>query len=164
MKSKASIAFACLAALLLFTAQALTLPRGSTDLGENFLRAMVILDLSGAQKADAARILQQERAGQKPDVERFRAAVLECVDLALADDPDEEALRESYRRAAEAGEEVLVKKAKMTAELRRVLSPEQRRLMADFREQVRKGVQDRVRTSQELIDIWVAAHAGSEAE
>ncbi|MEW5733954.1 MAG: hypothetical protein AB1921_03815 [Thermodesulfobacteriota bacterium] len=163
MKKKALIALGSLCVLVLLATQALTVPREifhGQDIRGNIVAALIALELSDSQKHDLAVILKRERAGQEKAVADLRAAVRQCAAEAFDKNMDPEKLREAYRRAAAAGEEVLVEKARMTAELRGVLTQEQEEVLKSYRVRIIAAIIKRYEDRQGLIDSWVDLHAG----
>jgi len=83
--------------------------------------------LSPEQRDQVRTIMQRHRAEGLADAsQRARDARRELRSLMRADAPDETAVREAYRRAAKAGEDVAVLRMKARAEVMSVLTPEQR--------------------------------------
>ena len=83
--------------------------------------------LTPEQREEVRTILERHRAeGLADAAQRARDARRELRQLLRQSQPDETALREAYRRAAKAGEDVAVLRSKARQEVFSVLTPEQR--------------------------------------
>jgi Spy/CpxP family protein refolding chaperone len=129
-----------------------------THLGEGLLRALIKLDLTDVQKHEAALILSRYREEGKSRRDALRKAFEELRGTTEADPLDEEAVRSAYKGVAAAGEEMAVHGAKLVAELKGILTPEQRASLEEMkaaRHQKRKG---RMESRTSFLDEWIDTH------
>lgn len=128
-------------------------------LGQGLLKALIRLDLTDAQKHEAALIFAKYRDEGKETREALRSAMEGLRAATDREAFDEDAVRASFKGVATAGEEMAVHAAKLIAELKGILTPEQK---ADFEEhkaarlEKRKGRGEN-RTS--FLDEWIEVHS-----
>jgi Spy/CpxP family protein refolding chaperone len=93
------------------------------------LKTIIQLDLSDSQKLKIMSIIEKyenERASLKESLREARKNLTRVLETEQA---DEDQIRSALRRAAPIREELFVKKVKMAAELKTVLTPEQFQLL-----------------------------------
>ena len=112
-------------------------------------RTIVRLNLSDAQKREVAKVLASHKEAARTAFERVRAS----------DAADEAAVRQAFRALAAAGEEAVVVKGRIMAEVRQKLTPEQLRIFREGRDVVAEKVRERVETARSLMQEWIDAHA-----
>jgi Spy/CpxP family protein refolding chaperone len=127
--------------------------------GEGLLKALIRLDLTDAQKHEAALILAKKRDEGKETREALRSAMEALRQATETDAFDEEAVRTAFKGVATAGEEMAVHVAKLVAELKGILTPDQKEALEGFkatRHEKRKGWREN-RTS--FLDEWIETHS-----
>ena len=127
--------------------------------GQGILRALLSLDLTDAQKHEAALILSKYRDEGKERRAALRTAMEELRGTTEADPFDEEAIRAAFQGVAGAGEEMAVHGAKLAAELRGILTPEQKESLEGHRAArhgKRKGQRENRTT---FLDEWIETHS-----
>jgi periplasmic protein CpxP/Spy len=127
--------------------------------GEGILRALLRLDLTDSQKHEAALILAKYRDEGQKKIDAVREAMEALRAASEADALDEDAIRKAFKGVAAAGEELAVHGARLRAELRGMLTPEQKvtleELKADRHER-RKGRRER---GASFLDEWIEMHS-----
>lgn len=83
------------------------------------------LNLSESQKEAVEAIIARYKDGEKSLVEDLRKARQQLFSVIFAEEFNEDNVRQTFQQASSSMEELVVLKAKMIAELRTVLSPEQ---------------------------------------
>ena len=127
--------------------------------GEGLLRALINLDLTESQEHEAALILSRYRDEGKERREALRKAFAELRVTSEADPFDEEAIRSAFKGVAAAGEEMAVHGAKLVAELKGILTPEQKASLEEHkaaRHEKRKG---RMENRTSFLDEWIDVHS-----
>jgi len=102
------------------------------------LKTMIQLDLSDSQKSKILSIIEKYENERESLKRRLREAREEFTGVLESETFNEGEVREALRRRAPIREELQVMSLKMTAELKTVLTPEQRQLFKELRAQ-RKG-------------------------
>jgi len=106
---------------------------GMTGPGLHGLKIMIQMDLSDAQKSQMLGIIEKYENEREILKTSLREARRNCA-RALDTEPFNEAeVRNALRRTAPIKEELLVMRLKMMAELKTVLTPEQRQLFENLR-------------------------------
>ena len=110
-------------------------PYGMTGPGFRGLKTMIQLNLSDAQKSKILSIIEKYENERMSLKRSLREARENCA-RALETEPFNEAeVRNALRQTAPIREELLVMRLKMMAELKTVLTPEQRQLFKNLRAQ-----------------------------
>ena len=99
------------------------------------------LNLSDAQKDQVQAIITKYRDQRENTADELHKTMRETMfDAMFAEEFNEEKLREAFRESSEAREEMVVQKAKMIAEIKTILDPEQVKLLKERKAQmVEKG-------------------------
>jgi Spy/CpxP family protein refolding chaperone len=127
--------------------------------GEGVLRLLIKLDLTDSQKHEAALILGKYRDEGEVKRVALRKAMEGLREASEADVFDEDAVRTAFEGVAAAGEEMAVHGARLVAELRGILTPEQKAMLEErraHRQEKRKGQRER-RSS--FLDEWIDMHS-----
>ena len=128
-------------------------------LGEGLMRVLIRLDLTDAQKHEAALILLRYRDEGKERRAALRTAMKELRETSETEPFNEEAIRTAYRGVAAAGEEMAVHGAQLAAELKGILTPEQRASLEAFKAARHGrhggGLGHRIT----LLDEWIDLHS-----
>jgi len=126
--------------------------------GRDLLRALLDLDLTDAQKHEAALILSKYRDEGRERRNALRAAMEELRGTTEAGPFDEEAVRAAFKGVADAGEEMAVHGAKLVAELKGILTPMQEESLEEHRA-ARHGKRiGRMENRTSLLDEWIETH------
>ncbi|MDQ7830731.1 MAG: periplasmic heavy metal sensor [Desulfovibrionaceae bacterium] len=125
---------------------------------ETFLRTLVRLDLTEAQKRDVAAVLKSHKGEARAAFDRVRAAAEHFRKATASPAADEAAVRLAFRDLAAAGEEAVVVKSRIMAEVRGKLTPEQQKLLLESRDLIAEKVRERVETARAIFEEWIEAH------
>lgn len=129
-------------------------------LRQSILRTIIELNLTDAQKHEAALILKKHRPEAGEAFDRVRQAVTDMSEVMKREPQNEQAVREAFRKAAAAGEDMAVARGRIMAELRGVLTPEQQALLFKRRNVLRGKIRDRIEAGRALVHEWIALRAG----
>ena len=129
-------------------------------LRQSVLKTILELNLTLAQKHEAALILKKHRPEAKTAFDRVRLAVADLSEIMKREPQNEQAVREAFRKAAAAGEDMAVLRGKVMAALRGVLNPEQQKLLFERRDVLRGKIRDRIEAGRALLDEWIELRAG----
>jgi protein CpxP len=127
--------------------------------GQGLLKALLDLDLSDAQKHEAALILSKYRDEGLARRDALRTAMEALRGTAEADPFDEEAIRAAFKGVAGAGEEMAVHGAKLVAELKGILTPEQKESLEEHRAARHEKRNGRMGNRVSFLDEWVETHS-----
>lgn len=163
MESPRMAAVTMAAAMVLITGTAYAMPGDGMPgmggpggpLGEGFLRVLLGLDLTDGQKQEAALILSKHREEGRERREALHQAMDRLRAAAEADPFDEEAVRAACKGVAAAGEEMAVHGAALAAELRGVLTPEQRASLEAHKASRQEMRERRMEKRASLVDEWI---------
>jgi len=100
---------------------------------QGMLRALTRLDLTDSQKDEVARILEKHRREGRERCEAHRSAMQPLRGATEAEVFDEDAVRTAFKGMAAAGEEMAVHHAKLAAELKGILTSEQKAALEERR-------------------------------
>ena len=127
--------------------------------GQGMLRVLLNLDLTDAQKHEAALILSKYRDQGRERRAALRTTVEELRGTAEADPFDEEAIRAAFQGVAGAGEEMAVHGAKLVAELKGILTPEQKESLEEHRAARHGKRKGRMGDRLSFLDEWIETHS-----
>lgn len=127
--------------------------------GQGLLKALLDLDLSDAQKHEAALILSKYRDEGLARRDALRTAMEALRGTAEADPFDEEAIRAAFKGVAGAGEEMAVHGAKLVAELKGILTPEQKESLEEHRAARHEKRNGRMGNRVSFLDEWIETHS-----
>jgi len=130
-----------------------------THFGQGILRALLSLDLTEAQKHEAALILSRYRDEGQDRRAALRTAMEELRGTAEADPFDEEAIRAAFKGVAGAGEEMAVHRAKLAAELKGILTPGQKESLEEHRAARHGKRKGRRENRTTFLDEWIEMHS-----
>ena len=130
-----------------------------THLGQGMLRVLLNLDLTDAQKHEAALILSKYRDEGRERRAALRTAMEGLRGTAEADPFDEEAIRAAFKGVAGAGEEMAVHGAKLVAELKGILTPEQKESLEEQRAARHENRKGRRGNRVSFLDEWIDTHS-----
>ena len=127
--------------------------------GQGLLRALLNLDLADAQKHEAALILSKYRDEGQERRAALRTAMEDLRGTAEADPFDEEAIRAAFKGVAGAGEEMAVHGAKLVAELKGILTPEQKESLEEHRAARHGKREGRMENRTSFLDEWIETNS-----
>jgi len=127
--------------------------------GQDLLRALLDLDLTDAQKHEAALILSKYRDEGRERRAALRAAMEELRGTTEAGPFDEEAVRAAFKGVAAAGEEMAVHGAKLVAELKGILTAEQKESLEEHRAAWQGKREGRMEKRISFLDEWIDTHS-----
>ncbi len=119
------------------------------------LRVLMELDLTDAQKAEIAAILEASKtemdsAKQKRDeVKEILAPVM------TADTFDEENLRSAFAKASPIVEDVMVIKAKIGSQIKSVLTAEQKQILDEKRQEGMEKMEKFKKFQETMLETWL---------
>lgn len=126
------------------------------------LKTLLELDLSGEQKRQIATLLRDQRnrtlRAKQQDAQTART---ELQQISQADVLDEKSLDQAARKLGNAEKDLALARAQLYQKVRAVLSESQRAQLDQRREQMRKQMEQRANSVQELIDLWSSRDAGA---
>ena len=128
-------------------------------LRHGFIKALIHLDLTEAQKHEIALELKKNREDNKARFEAMREAMEGLREAMSKEVFDEAGVREAYQAVAAAGEEIALQKAKITAELKSLLTPEQRETLAQQKTDMRRHFGAHGKHGPRLLDEWIDHHS-----
>jgi protein CpxP len=131
--------------------------RGQGPGGFHGLQALRQLDLSVDQKQAVSDIFKKYAADRDKARESVQAARQRMVALMRADKFDEAAIRQSFHETSAAMEEAVVLRARMFAEIKGVLDPDQRKQLAEIqhnREERMEQRKEHWKSGQHGRDGW----------
>ena len=126
---------------------------------QGLLKALLNLDLTEAQKHEAALILSKYRDEGQARRDALRTAMEALRGTAEADPFDEEAIRAAFKGVAGAGEEMAVHGAKLVAELKGILTPEQKESLEEQRAARHEKRKGRKGNRVSFLDEWIETHS-----
>jgi Spy/CpxP family protein refolding chaperone len=143
------------------------MPRGGMPGGEGpgfgprggLIRALQQLDLSEAQKREVALIVERHREEGREKADALHEALEGLRGISEATPIDEDAIREAFGPVAAAGEEMAVHRARLIAELRQVLTPEQWETLKEQRGSGLERMKERRNRRSRVLDDWVKAYS-----
>ena len=127
--------------------------------GQAVLRALLDLELTDAQKHEAALILSKYRDEGRARRDALRSAMEVLRETTEADPFNEEAVRSAYSGVADAGEELAVHGARLVAELKGILTPEQKEALEEHRTARRAKRKGRMENRTTFLDEWIDTHS-----
>jgi Spy/CpxP family protein refolding chaperone len=130
-----------------------------SHVGQGVLRVLLDLDLTDAQKHEAALILSKYRDQGKELRDALRTAMEGLREAVEADAFDEAAVRTAFKGVASAGEEMAVHGAKVVAELKGILTPEQRAALEEHKAARHEKHKGRRGNRTSFLDEWIEMHS-----
>lgn len=161
------IVCASLAALVLALCGGVLVLAGQTPGGDGLtprgaiMQTLVRLDLTDAQKREVADVFRAHQGEGRAAFERVRAAAADFDKVAATPGVDEASLRRAFQTLAAAGEEAVVVKNRIMAEVRAKLTPKQQQVLATGRDHLAEKVRERVEAARAVFEEWIGAHARS---
>ncbi len=119
------------------------------------LRALMDLDLSGSQKAEVRGIIGKYREKGKQIRDQLLEAKEKSMDVIEAEPFDEEKIRQAFQQISPLLEEGMVLKAKLMAELRPVLSPDQLELLKQKKAEHSGRMKKDMHFRESMMDTWL---------
>jgi Spy/CpxP family protein refolding chaperone len=124
-----------------------------------FLKAIIQLNLSDAQKHEAALILMKYREEGLAKLHDLREATKVFREVSDAIGSDGNVVREAFKPVAAAGEEMAVFKAKVVTELKGLLTPEQLKIVQEFKGEMADRRSALVEVAVSRLDEWIEVHS-----
>ncbi len=113
------------------------------------------LDISVTQKAEFISIFLKYRGDRRGAVDKAMETGKQVVDLVLNEEFDEEKVRQTYRANTAKFEDFVVTRAKMLAEMKAVLEPDQLKLLQEKAPEFLAKAQERMQSRRSMIDKWL---------
>ncbi len=111
------------------------------------LKTFIELNLSDSQKSQVLNILEKYQRERQDTLDSLLEARKHLSTVTHAEEFNEDDVRKAYRKISSMEEELFVLRAKMMAELRAALNPEQIELLRERRAQRIQKMRDRLETS-----------------
>jgi Spy/CpxP family protein refolding chaperone len=123
--------------------------------GFHGLRALMDLDLSASQKAEVRDIIGEHREkGKEIRIQLFEARE-KSMDEIETEPFDEEKVRQAFQRITPLLEEAAVLKARLMADIRSVLNPDQLELLKQRRSEHSERMKKDMRFRESMMDTWL---------
>ena len=128
--------------------------RGFAGRGQKFQQLAQELNLSEAQKQELFAIFMKHRETRGPMIEGFVETGKEVATLLLNEDFDETKVRELFQKGVSQREDAFVEHAKMFAEMKAVLTPEQVEMLQQKGTEFFENMENRMHTRHEMFGRW----------
>ena len=128
---------------------------GSFPMQEQVVNLISKLELTPAQKTQAAMILLSHQGEAQEDFASVQSAVRDLAQVIRHQGYNEGAVRSAYQAVATAGEELVVSRAKLLAELRGILTDQQLAVLDEERQNMIDLVNQRIENRQALVMDWI---------
>ena len=102
------------------------------------MRFLLALNLTQAQQGKILEIMDKYREENNGLRQRMRKARSEIRDVIASEKLDEAALRNALRKTSSVREDIFVQRARMRAEIKKVLTPDQLRLLESRKDRLHK--------------------------
>ncbi len=119
------------------------------------LKMLTALDLTDDQKAEVRNILIKYREEQKEIRDRLHKARAEVAEVIHAEPFNEVNIREAIRQISPMMEDMMVLKAKIMAELKTLLNPDQLEFIEKERDEHVKRMGKGMQFRDLMIDTWL---------
>lgn len=126
--------------------------------GAGFLKILVELELTDAQKQDIAEILRSSQETVRADLQAVVKARTNLFQEIHADELDEAKIRLAYSNVAKAGEELAVERARLIHEIRPVLTQDQQESLEELRGKMVERIPKRIERAASAVDRWIEKH------
>jgi len=132
------------------------------QLGETgrFAGPLSRLELTDEQKSAVANVLAAHRDQVPPRVDAWLTARERQSELVHENPLDEAAIRQACRESAAAEEELVVAAARVLAQVRPILTDDQRLQLKIARPRIFAGLQAHLPILREKLALWIDANAG----
>ena len=125
------------------------------------MERLAALNLSDAQKHDIAVALKTHREDVRNTLKYYTAARKNLFEAIHRDTLDEQAVRDASRVVAMYEEELSVVRARLTADIKPILTPEQRQTLKETREGFRERIASRLDTGRAMLDMWIERNSAN---
>ncbi len=112
------------------------------------------LDLTTAQKAQFFKIFMSYRGDRQKAMTMMMETAEEVMTMVLNEEFDEANVRETYQQTTAKFENFVVTRAKMMADMKEVLTPEQLKLLQDRLPELFANVQDNMQSRHAMFGKW----------
>lgn len=116
------------------------------------------LNISTEQKAELFSIFMKYRDDRRGAMDNALETGNQVLDMVLNEEFDEEKVRQTYRETTAKFEDFVVTRAKMLAEMKAVLNPDQLKLVQEKAPELFAKVQERMQTRRSMMDKWLPHH------
>ncbi|MBF0496857.1 MAG: Spy/CpxP family protein refolding chaperone [Deltaproteobacteria bacterium] len=123
------------------------------------LNNLLQLNLTDAQKHDIAVILKSHKDQAKTLIANLRTAGQNLRTVVTTPNITEAAVRDAYRAVAAAGEELVVLKVKVMAEIAPILTQDQKDSLAQLKKDRQEKMQNRIKLGTTMIEEWIDSHS-----
>ena len=119
------------------------------------------LNLTDDQRKQIFDIFSKYWEGHKEVVDNFLGVQKDFSNMILTEDFNEAKVRDMYKQSTAKFEDFVVSRAKMLAEMKAVLTPEQLKLLQDKVPQLLDELQKRIETGHSFMNTWMKFHGKS---
>ncbi|MBF0550733.1 MAG: Spy/CpxP family protein refolding chaperone [Deltaproteobacteria bacterium] len=123
------------------------------------LNNLLQINLTDAQKHAIAVILKSHQDQAKTLIANLRTAGQNLRTVVTTPNVTEAAVRDAYRAVAAAGEELVVLKVKVMAEIAPILTPDQQAALAQLKKDHQATMQNRISLGKTMIQEWIDLHS-----
>ena len=119
------------------------------------LRALMDLDLSNSQKAEVRTIIDKYRGKEEEIRDQLLEAKTKSMDVLEVEPFDEEKVRQDFHQTCPLLEDAMVLRAKLMAELRSVLNPDQLEVLKQRKSEHSERIEKDMQFRESMIDTWL---------
>lgn len=112
------------------------------------------LDITAAQKAQLFAVFIKNRDERQQAMTMMLETGEQVMDMVLNEEFDEDKVRQTYRQNTAKFEDFVVNRARMLAEMKEVLTPEQLQLLKDKMPELFAHVQDNMQNRHSVMGKW----------
>jgi Spy/CpxP family protein refolding chaperone len=117
------------------------------------------MKITDGQKHAVALILMRHKPDFQPVMASLKAARTDMRRAMRADPPDAKGVLDAYRRLTSAGEKFVMLVTDVLAEIRGVLTSEQRRILKEGQARLDTAIACRMQSRRALLQKWIEVHA-----
>ncbi|MFH1038149.1 MAG: Spy/CpxP family protein refolding chaperone [PVC group bacterium] len=114
------------------------------------------LELSNGQKKEIAEVITRNRDGNRELIRGIISARRDLAGAIHGSDFDEISVRTSARVVGNLAEEMTVRRARQSTEIRSVLTEQQRELLREAGEKIFEKIEERLEQAGLAVDFWAA--------
>lgn len=134
-------------------------PHEGKGFGGHFMATLEKLNLSADQSRQIASIMKLNRDAMKDAMAQWKEG-REALARQIQTGPfDEQSVRAACKKAAAAGEEAAVLRAKINGQIRAVLTSDQQAALDKIRSEGREEIHKRIANVRNAADEWVDRHS-----
>ena len=117
------------------------------------------MKITDGQKHAVALILMRHKPDFQPVMASLKSARADMRRAMRSDPPDTKGVLDAYRRLTSAGEKFVMLVTDVLAEIRGVLTSEQRRILKEGQVRLDKAIACKIQSRRTLLQEWIEVHA-----